>query len=443
VHRDSRIKKVLAVGGTFKLPGLQKYLQQNLQLDVERLDTITAAPSAESKLAPNFNENILSVVTAYGLAIQAMGQSKVTSSLLPAKIRREKMWKEKTPLFGAAAALFVAGLGVSVGTWWLNSMSLNSGSAQAANAKVAQVLSEATPLDQQWTEVEGATAGSRQKIINIQGLLEYRTLWPKLISDIQSALPQSIKPQFGSLDPAKLKSTPRNKREVVLIDNMISDYRPDITQLLTAEDIRVYASTAAGMPPTNLPTPAAGENGGAPAEPTAATPRGFILTIHCTTPFVNGGDLIQKQFIPALLNIKPNAADKDKKYQIVKAQIVQPLMIREDSTRVAKMREDYTKALQAATAQNNVQVNIGGGGPMSGGGDMGPGYGGGYRGPDYMPAPAMPMAAAAAPGQPDDSAPFADRATGEDMRDDWEVTVVALVQLDPPPPAPPAAPAGQ
>src|SRR5207253_10733120 len=36
VHRDSRIKKVLSLGGTFKLPGLQKYLQQNLQLDVER-----------------------------------------------------------------------------------------------------------------------------------------------------------------------------------------------------------------------------------------------------------------------------------------------------------------------------------------------------------------------------------------------------------------------
>ena len=38
VHRDSRIKKVIALGGTFRLPGLQKYLQQNLQLDVESLD---------------------------------------------------------------------------------------------------------------------------------------------------------------------------------------------------------------------------------------------------------------------------------------------------------------------------------------------------------------------------------------------------------------------
>ncbi len=34
VHRDSKIGKIFALGGTFKLPGLQKYLQQNLQLPV-------------------------------------------------------------------------------------------------------------------------------------------------------------------------------------------------------------------------------------------------------------------------------------------------------------------------------------------------------------------------------------------------------------------------
>ena len=40
VHKDSRIKKVIALGGTFRLPGLQKYLQQNLQLDIVGVDTL-------------------------------------------------------------------------------------------------------------------------------------------------------------------------------------------------------------------------------------------------------------------------------------------------------------------------------------------------------------------------------------------------------------------
>src|SRR5690606_38836498 len=42
VHRDSRIERVLALGGTFKMPTLQKYLQQNLQVEVEKLDRFAA-----------------------------------------------------------------------------------------------------------------------------------------------------------------------------------------------------------------------------------------------------------------------------------------------------------------------------------------------------------------------------------------------------------------
>src|SRR4051794_28831217 len=81
VHRDWRIKKVIALGGTFRLPGLQKYLQQNLSMDVERLDSIGAGAPSDPKLVPTFNENLLSVVSAYGLALQAMSDTKVTSSL--------------------------------------------------------------------------------------------------------------------------------------------------------------------------------------------------------------------------------------------------------------------------------------------------------------------------------------------------------------------------
>src|SRR5215211_1609084 len=108
VHRDSRIQRVLALGGTFKLPGLQKYLQQNLSLEVQKVDALGQAPPAEAKVAAALNDNLLSSVGAYGLALQALGEGKITSSLLPQVIRRERMWREKTKWFGAAAACFVA-----------------------------------------------------------------------------------------------------------------------------------------------------------------------------------------------------------------------------------------------------------------------------------------------------------------------------------------------
>ena len=38
VNRNAKIKKVVGLGGGFKLAGLQKFLQQNLQMDVERVE---------------------------------------------------------------------------------------------------------------------------------------------------------------------------------------------------------------------------------------------------------------------------------------------------------------------------------------------------------------------------------------------------------------------
>src|SRR3954471_4725225 len=165
VHRDSRIKRIIAVGGTFKLPGLQKYLQQNLQLEVERLDTLAAGAPPDPKQAANYQDNVLSMVSAYGLALQAMGEGKITSSLLPARIRRERVWQEKQKFFAAAAALFVLGTGIGFGSIFLGRMSYESSTASAARDKIQTVMTHATDLDNRWKAVQDAGAADRQRIL--------------------------------------------------------------------------------------------------------------------------------------------------------------------------------------------------------------------------------------------------------------------------------------
>src|SRR5205814_9643257 len=120
VHRDARIGKIVALGSTFQLPGLQKYLQQNLQLPVEKLDGFKANPPTDAKLAAPCQEGIMTLAGAYGLAIQAMGQSKITSSLLPQTIRRQKVSQEQTKWFATAAALFVVGSLGAGARWYLS-----------------------------------------------------------------------------------------------------------------------------------------------------------------------------------------------------------------------------------------------------------------------------------------------------------------------------------
>src|SRR5687767_11974030 len=255
VHRDSRIKKILALGGTFKLPGLQKYLQQNLQLDVERLDNLGAGAPPDPKTAGAFNDNILSMVSAYGLALQAMGEGKLTSSLLPARIRREKLWQDKAKWFAAAAGLFVLGTGVGFGAWFVHNVNYDSASAE--RDRISQLQGQVTTLDADWSSIEQSGATDRQRITNIRALTDYRDLWPTMLVDIDATIPKAP-PDIAKRVPA------RNQREQITLESISSRYAPDLSAVLTDPDFRKYADNA------NLPAQAA------PQAPTGfGAPGGF------------------------------------------------------------------------------------------------------------------------------------------------------------------------
>jgi len=109
LHRESRFKRVLGLGNGFRLPGLQKFLEQNLNIPVVKIDSYNAPVLAPSLSEPTFTENILSFGVAYGLAIQGLGEAKVATNLLPDEVVRKRLWDRKRPWFAAAAvALLVA-----------------------------------------------------------------------------------------------------------------------------------------------------------------------------------------------------------------------------------------------------------------------------------------------------------------------------------------------
>jgi type IV pilus assembly protein PilM len=451
VHRDSRIKKIIAIGGTFKLPGLQKYLQQNLQLDVERLDRLAAAPPADSKLAATFNENALAMVSAYGLALQTLGDSKITSSLLPARIRREKLWQEKTKWFAAAAALFVLGTAVPYGSWFIHKMQYDGASAE--RAKIASVQSTASGLDTQWSTIEQSGSTDRERIKNVRSLTDYRDLWPQMLADINSTIPKL------SGDKDKVKAVPRNQREQVNVETMVTKYDPNVGVAIADPEFKKFAGvsgTAATVGSFALPAAAPGalpEDGmmmedpamygltptaPPPPPPTGAAPTvapttgaGFIITLTGTTPHAEPAAFLQDTVIKKLEEFSLEKLPKDKRYYVAKAEIVSTTPIRTNQTRVQQMLQLFNAALQAhgATGQPGVMPGM----------LLDPG----------MEDPAMaglnpgiqPGVVIAPNGQPaEDTRPFRDRVfTDEDVRDDSEFTIVFAVVIDPAPPAAPAA----
>lgn len=109
VNRQAKIAKVIGTGNAFKLAGLQKFLQQNLQYEVERPDAFKTLAGDTVINSPLFSENILSFTVPYGLALQALGLTRIRTTLLPPEITRARIVRKKKP-WALATAASVLGL---------------------------------------------------------------------------------------------------------------------------------------------------------------------------------------------------------------------------------------------------------------------------------------------------------------------------------------------
>lgn len=446
-HQNSRISRVMALGGTFRLPGLQKYVQQNLQIEVQRIDRLGGGAPTDPKAGTLFNENILSSVSSYGLALQALGGAKIKSSLLPQRIRREKMWREKTPWFGVAAAVFVAAPLLAYGSiYWANH-------GLEANAQIdrsnVQIYKQGDGLSKDWDQkVESAGAPDRTRAVNYQSLRQGRSVQNTLLADITACLPT---PSAAILSGDKSKMPPRNQRQIIQIDKLAMDYHDDMSPIVSMdqEAFRQQVTVSGINVPTNSSSGGGGQFGrnnfagrsgfnaqsrfgAAPRGPantdTGATPagpkqRGFVIEIICTTPNAQGASFVLSQFVSKLKTLKSSNADVS--YKVDKVDAPSSMLLRNDP--------------QMASQSVNPAPGSNGGGfnppPFSRGG-----FRGGFRGRETFP-PTSPPDTSGANGQsgaPPAFDPLKDTVTGEDRGDDTRVIVRMSVVLDPPA-APPAA----
>ena len=462
VHKESRITRVVAMGNTFRLPGLQRYLQQNLTLGVDRLNSLGNVAIEDGKVAALFGENVLSAAGAYGLALQVMNQGKIASSLLPERIRNEKVWREKTKWFAAAAAVFVAGTAVAYGMHYLNAGQMNDQANVDYDRQISAVASQAKTLDAEWTEkVQEAGVADRQRLANALSLTAGRQVWPEINDLIYQTLPQngggggmpttapSTQPAVTSAaaagspttQPADMTGMPRGQRNQILIVEMTSRYAPDLTPYKATPslggdpqsvDVQVAPTglgqlAGGGAPPAAPSDPGlnSNQNGTGGGAPTPAAERGYIVTIRCTTPNADGAQKID-QYMAALRAAEPTDA---RPIKVVNATVVRSSRIKDDAARMSAMKAAYLakKQLQNTQLQQAMQGGGGGGGggPVAGGG-YAPGEKGGGRSPLGGPTD---MGGAGAETVPDEA--YQDPATKEDVRNDTESVIVLLVSVDP------------
>ncbi|HDZ21445.1 hypothetical protein LCGC14_0125020 [marine sediment metagenome] len=277
LHRESTFTKLLGLGNGFRLPGLQKFLEQNLQFPVTRLDSFKQISPAEGVNVPGFGEGVLSFAVAYGLAAQVLRPTRVTTNLLPEEIARRRLWVRKIPWFAATAAALLLSLGVPTYRAFADSRSLPSVKKNPA------VLSEAKStvrrlenLRKEYNKVKDAGRAEQQQIDDYFAMLAYREVWPAIHAMIGDSIRSITAGDDGRDVQALLAAYARaaddggRKRALEAIGKIKrSARRAIIVQTITAS----YAAQVGKRIPRELLDNA-----------TAPTGRGFVVTMVGRTP---------------------------------------------------------------------------------------------------------------------------------------------------------------
>jgi type IV pilus assembly protein PilM len=178
-HKDANLTRLIALGSTVNLPGLRKYLSQQLQMEVIRPEKFNRA-TVDGARGAEFEAATPNLATAYGLALQGLGFSHgIMVNLMPTAIVREGLWKKKTKWFAAAAGLSIAAGAIAF------FRPINDKLNTEAQNKPAEVTSVANTINQlkgKWKEVEG-TFKPDFRAANIALLLNNRDVYPHLVND--------------------------------------------------------------------------------------------------------------------------------------------------------------------------------------------------------------------------------------------------------------------
>ena len=273
LHREVKFKHLVGLGNGFRLPGLQKYVEQNLNIPVVRVNSFNRLRQSPSINAPMFTENVLSFAVAYGLALQGLEQTQIVTNLLPTVMLRRRQWARKRPWFAAAAATVVLALAGPAYRSFADRSALRGGAR--LHAQNTAILTDLTKLHKQYNNLKDKGGLERKQIDQALGLFDRRNFWPSvevMISNSIARVATDLRLVAQGAEGRKiLAAKPREARMVIYLEKMESTFAES---LAPAKRKRVAAKPG----PTKK-----GKSNEMPRTDSAPR-RGFIIRVTARTP---------------------------------------------------------------------------------------------------------------------------------------------------------------
>jgi len=273
LHPDAKLVRLIGLGSTFKLPGLRKFLKQQLQMDVYRMDQYKRL-GVEGAGAGDFQSASLNVATAYGLALQGLGFETIQANLMPISVVRSAMWKKKVKWFGMAAGMGLAASGAMFVRPLLDS------AAVAREPKPQSIGRALADFNRLKNEAQEAVASPEPDYTAAQmvGFVEGRDLYPRITDDIASMLADAQQKALDSGDEkvvALAQAAP-----IMVLKSMQTSYVGPVE-----DEAESGSSLPGGLQRGPSPTPTDEPVETAPPDPYADNARVFVdLVIETTHP---------------------------------------------------------------------------------------------------------------------------------------------------------------
>ena len=231
---DTKITRIIALGGGTKLRGLLKYLQQTLQIPVERPDSFKRLGMGPGVSPAKFHENVSGFGVVYGLALQGLGVARIESNLLPRSIARSMAWASKGKYFITAACMFFAVALLCFGRNGLDKMNYAKGSP--VRDKTNRILGDLDDAQYKLDAVKRLNDESAAIIEKEREPFRYREMIPSLYETIISALPSEknnpkqarLYQAFAAGDAKGIEEIPRKARKQIFITNMETFFSSDL-----------------------------------------------------------------------------------------------------------------------------------------------------------------------------------------------------------------------
>ena len=197
LDKAAQIGEVIALGNAMKLPGLQRYLAQNLEQEVRPIEEFNRLSAGSAGGNAQFKENVLTFGPAYGLCVQALGKSELRTNLLPEEIVRTRMIRAKKPWAVAGVAAVLLGLTFNyfthVSSW--QSADIKRSDYSSAFSLANTTKTDADRMESERASIREAAANIAKTQEQLTSNVEGRLVWLDLVKALDAALPREEKPR--------------------------------------------------------------------------------------------------------------------------------------------------------------------------------------------------------------------------------------------------------